>query len=70
MICFDRLWILLSQKGVTSYALNRILGISASALQSLKHNKNVSTSTLNKLCTILQCDISDIAHFVPDEEEP
>ncbi len=68
MICYDRFWVLLSDKGISSYALIHKFGISGSVLHSLRHNKSVSITTLNKLCTILQCDVGDIMHFVPDEE--
>ena len=68
MICYDRLWTLLADKGVSSYSLIRKFGISSSVLYALRHNKGVSTTTLNKLCKILQCDVCDIAHFIPDEE--
>jgi DNA-binding Xre family transcriptional regulator len=30
--------------------------------------KRLDMATLNKICTVLECDISDILEFVKDEE--
>ena len=32
----------------------------------LQHNKGLSTSTLNDLCRILHCELSDIAEYIED----
>ena len=63
MIVFDKLWITMKQKNVSQYRLIKEYGISAGQLDRLRKNENVSTFTLNTLCRILQCDISDIAEY-------
>ena len=35
----------------------------------LKHNKDVSTKTLNDLCRILECNIQDIITYIPSEAD-
>ena len=35
----------------------------------MKHNKPISTVTLNDLCTFLDCGVSDILVYVNDEDE-
>ncbi len=59
MISYDRLWDYLNKHEISQY---RILkeGISHSTLTRLKRNQAVSTETLDKLCTILDCNIEDI----------
>lgn len=39
-----------------------------SVLTRLRNNKPVSTETLDKICNILRCDISDIIEQRPDDK--
>lgn len=61
MITFDRLWEMMEKKGMTQYALINHYGFSGAVIYALRHNKNVTAATLCKLCTILDCKLSDIA---------
>ena len=67
MIIYDKLWKTMKEKGVSQYKLIHVHGMSTGQLDRLRKNDNVSTHTLNELCDILQCNISDIAEFVPDK---
>lgn len=67
MIRFDKLWITMDQKNVTTYQLRERCGIDSKTIRRLKANDNMETKTLNKLCSVLQCNLEDIAEFVPDE---
>ena len=69
MIVYTRLWETMKKKGVSQYQLIRQYGISTGQLDRLRKNQNVNTYTLNALCEILQCELSDIAIFVPEEEK-
>lgn len=69
MICFDPLWRTLNKRGISQYKLIKEYKISTGQLDRLRKNENVNTYTLNQLCRILQCDLSDVALYVPDEEE-
>ena len=62
MIVYDRLWNTMALKGVTQYKLITN-GISHSTLTRLKNNQPVNTDTLNKLCSILNCQIEEIAEY-------
>lgn len=62
MIVYDRLWDTMALKGVTQYKLITN-GISHSTLTRLKNNQPVNTDTLNKLCSILNCQIEEIAEY-------
>lgn len=42
---------------------------SDSTLHRLKHNMDISMKTVNDLCRILDCDIEDIAVYVPSEKD-
>ena len=69
MICYDKLWITMEKRGISQYDLYMNYGIHRSLLDRLRHNKNIGTFTLNKLCTILNCDLCDIAEYIPDETD-
>ena len=63
MIVFDKLWITMKNKGVTTYNLREACGIDSKTIRRLKANENVETKTLDKLCSALNCDISDIIEY-------
>lgn len=67
MIVYTKLWETLKERGISQYKLIRQYGISTGQLDRLRKNENVSTYTLNALCEILNCDLSDIATHIPDE---
>lgn len=67
MIQFDKLWITMAQKGVTTYQLREQCGIDSKTVRRLRANDNIETKTLNKLCAILDCRLEDIAEYIPDE---
>ncbi len=67
MIVFDNLWKTMKSKGVSQYKLIKEFGISTGQLDRLRKNENVNVYTLNTLCSILDCNIEDIATYVKDE---
>lgn len=67
MITFDKLWTTMEQKGVSTYWLREKCGFDRKTIRRLRANENVETKTLNKLCTVLECSLNEIAEFVPDE---
>lgn len=69
MISFEPFWKKCEECGENWYTLHNNHGFSFSTLHRLKHNKPVSTVTLNDLCRILHCDIKDIATYVPSDED-
>ena len=68
MIVYTKLWETMKEKGVSQYKLIRQYGISTGQLDRLRKNENVNTYTLNALCEILQCQLSDIATFISEKE--
>ena len=67
MIVFDKLWETLKNKGISTYVLIEKYNIDTRTIRRLKANKNTTTDTLNKLCTILSCNLEDIATHIPDK---
>ena len=52
MIVFDKLWQTMKEKNISQYQLIK--------------NQNVNSYTLNTLCEILECKLSDIAEYVKE----
>ncbi len=63
MITYKPFYETLKQKNVSTYKLINTYGISRSLLDRLKHNKPISTVTLNDLCEILECQVQDIVLY-------
>ena len=67
MISYEPLYQTMKEKGVSTYKLVNEFNVSRSLLDRLKHNKPITTVTINDLCTFLQCKVEDILIFIPDE---
>ena len=65
MITFNPLWRTLDIKGISTYRLEHQYGMSKSMIHKLKHNQSITLQTLNQLCAMLDCNITDIipTHF-------
>ena len=68
MIVFDPLWETMKRKNISQYALIKEHGVSTSTLDALRKNRSVTLHTVNELCRILQCDVSEIIRYVPEDE--
>ena len=66
MISYAPLYKTLEKKNISTYRLIKEYNISRGLLDRLRHNKPISTVTLNDLCTILDCKVQDILIFVKD----
>lgn len=67
MISYEPLYKTLKEKGISTYKLINQYGISRSLLDRLKHNKPISTVTLNDLCNILHCKVEEVILFTEDK---
>lgn len=67
MIDYSAFWNTLEKSAETWYTLTKNHHISSSTLYRMKHNKDVSTKTLNDFCRILRCDIKDIVQYIPSD---
>ena len=69
MISYEPFYKTLKAKNVSTYKLVNTFGMSRSLLDRLKHNKPISTTTLNDLCTHLDCRVEDVVVYVKDEDK-
>ena len=66
MIVYEPLWKTMKEKGFTTYTLRVKYGMSNGTVQRLRKNMSVSTNALDDLCSLLDCELSDIAVYVKD----
>ncbi|MBQ7755718.1 MAG: helix-turn-helix transcriptional regulator [Oscillospiraceae bacterium] len=67
MISYEPFYKTIKEKNISTYKLINTYGLSRSLLDRLKHNKPISTVTLNDLCAILQCRVEDVLVFINDD---
>jgi DNA-binding Xre family transcriptional regulator len=61
---YKRLWHLLIDRDMRKQQLVDLTGMSSSTLAKLTRGDNVSTNILVRICTVLNCDFSDIMEMV------
>lgn len=66
VISYTPLFRTMKEKNITSYKLEK-LGFSRATYYSIQKGNSVSTNTINQLCKLLQCNVSDVIEFVDDE---
>ncbi len=69
MITYEPFYRTLKKRNLSTYKLINKYNISRSLLDRLRHNKPISTVTLNDLCTILDCRVEDIIIYKKDKPE-
>ena len=67
MISYQPFFETLKRKNITQYQLIKDYNIRTSLLDKLRNDKNIYVSTLNDLCNMLECDLSDIIEYTPDK---
>ena len=66
VITFDPLWKTLKDKNISQYDLLTKYGMSRGMLDNLRHNRSITLNTLNDLCNMLDCDITDVIELKKD----
>lgn len=67
LISYEPFYKTLLKKNITEYHLIFHEGISANTLNRMRHGRNITLRTLDTLCFILDCDISDIIEYRKDK---
>ena len=69
MISFAPFRKIISERKISTYFLRNKCGeynLDSKTIQRLTNDESVSTYTLNSLCNILECELTDIMEFEPD----
>ena len=63
-VSYNKLWKLMIDRNLNKSELRQLTGIGTNTLAKLSKNQQVSMEVLLKVCSHLNCDISDICEFV------
>lgn len=66
MISYEPLFATMKEKGITSYRLFK-MGFPQSNYYAIKRGENISTHTVNELCRLLDCNVSQIMTYIDKE---
>ena len=69
MISYKPFWNTLRSSDESTYTLIKNHRISSSTIDKLRKNKPLNTTTVNDLCRILNCQVSDIMEYVPSRDD-
>ena len=64
MIDYTPLWKTMKEQNITQYRLLKDGVVDNKTLDGLKHNKNITLLTLERLCKYLHCTPNDIVRFI------
>ena len=67
MISYQPLFNTMKAKKISSYRLEK-MGFSRATYYSIQQGNSISTNTVNQLCLLLNCKVSDIIEFVEDDK--
>ena len=62
--CYNKLWKLLIDKGMKKKDLCAKAGISTATIAKMAKGESITTDSLLKICTALECDTADIMEIV------
>lgn len=67
----SNLKVLLAQNNMTQSKLSELTGIRPGTITNIVNNniKQIPVDAACKICELLQCDIGDIWHYIPDKKE-
>lgn len=65
---YDKLWVILKERGMMKTELIKEAKISTNAMAKLGRNEDVRVGVLEKICLALDCKMDDILDIVPDKE--
>lgn len=68
MLDYSPLWKTLEEKKKSQYYLVNN-GIDYRTMDQLRHNRNITALTIEKLCILLDCTPNDILQITPDKNE-
>lgn len=67
MINYKPLFETMFERGITSYALFK-KGFSKATYHSIKNGNSISTNTIDQLCKLLNCSVSDVIEYTEDKK--
>ena len=70
MISYEPFWKTMKEKSLTSYALTKKMNVKETTLYRIRKGRPMTTTTLDDLCRILDCEVQDVICYLPDDTTP
>jgi len=64
-ISYEPMWRTMKEKGVSQNKMIQ-LGIDKKTMFAIRRGNNINTSTLERICGILECQPNDVITFIKD----
>lgn len=68
MFTYKKFWEKCAQKGISKTKLMKHYKLGHDTVDRLKSDGSISMNTIQKLCNILDCNISEIVECYPEKE--
>lgn len=69
MINYDVFWQTLKERKITTYSLINDYGFSKGLINQLKHNKHITTRTIDDICSKLDIEPNQLFTYVNDYDD-
>ena len=66
-VSYKKLWHLLLDRSLMKKDLEKLAGISSSSITKLGRDEYVNLEILQRICTALQCDVTEVMEMGPDD---
>lgn len=66
-IIYDKLFIVMKEKGLTTTRIRKEKIISEATLQNIRKGKSITMDSLAALCQALECQPADIIEYVEED---
>ncbi len=66
MIVYSPLWETMKERGFTKYKLIHKHGIAQKTISRMAKNMPTSSTTIDDICEILDCNVQDIMTYTPN----
>lgn len=67
MISYEPLFRTMKEKEITTYKLFKA-GFQNKTYYNMKNGMSVSTNSIDTLCKIMNCSVSEIMEYIPDDK--
>ena len=67
MITYAPLFATMKEKKISTYRLITYYNMSRGLIDRLKHDRPITTTTIETLCDILECNVEDVLKYYPDK---
>lgn len=64
-VCYNKLWKLLIDRGMTKTDLIKAAGITTNAMAKMGKNEDVRVEVLVRICEALGCSVDEIIELIP-----